>query len=108
MCLITILEAAEMLTKYNIPTYFTTRLRILILHKKVNGKVELVFNHQMMKGYVRMEVWLHAFLTLEMSGRLHIPTGLPQWKNSWYPLNRSLGKPRSQFGCSGFFSFFWS
>jgi len=38
---------------------------------------------------------------MEMSGQLHVPVTLPQGKGPWYPLDRRLGGPWSQFGCGG-------
>jgi hypothetical protein len=38
---------------------------------------------------------------MEMSGQLHAPAVYPQAKSSWYPLDRRLGEPQSQFVSGG-------
>jgi hypothetical protein len=38
---------------------------------------------------------------MQVSGHLYIPAALPQRKSPWYPLDRRLGWPQSQFGCGG-------
>jgi hypothetical protein len=38
---------------------------------------------------------------MEVSGQLHAPATLPPEKSPWLPLDRRLGGPQSQSGCSG-------
>jgi len=38
---------------------------------------------------------------MDVSGKLHAPTALPQGKNPQYPLNRRLGGFQSRFECGG-------
>jgi len=35
---------------------------------------------------------------MEVNGQLHAPAALPQGKNSWYPLDRRLGRPQIRSG----------
>jgi hypothetical protein len=37
---------------------------------------------------------------MEVSGQLHAPAALPQRKSLSYPLDKRLGGPQSQSGCS--------
>jgi hypothetical protein len=39
--------------------------------------------------------------TLDRSGQLHVPTALPRGQSAWYPLDRRLGGPPSQFESCG-------
>jgi hypothetical protein len=36
-----------------------------------------------------------------VSGQLHAPAALSPGKSPWYPLDRRLHGPQSQFGCGG-------
>jgi len=36
---------------------------------------------------------------MEVSGQLHSSVALPPGKEPWYPLDRRLGGPQSQYGC---------
>jgi len=37
---------------------------------------------------------------MEISGQLYALATLPTWKSPWYPWDRRLGGPQSQYGCS--------
>jgi hypothetical protein len=58
-----------------------------------------------MKAYWGVEMWLHASLTSALDGGELSPSrpGLftPRERSPWYPLNRSLGGPRSRSGRGG-------
>jgi hypothetical protein len=50
----------------------------------------------------RVEVQIHAFLTLALDGGEGSASRPdPQWKRPWYPLDRRLGGPQSRSGCDG-------
>jgi hypothetical protein len=38
---------------------------------------------------------------MEVSGQLHAPAAVPQWKGPWYPLGGRLGGPQSRSGRGG-------
>jgi hypothetical protein len=58
-----------------------------------------------MKAYWGVDVQLHTFLILALDGGEWSVSCLgcftSQGKSMWYPLDRRLGGPRSQSGCSG-------
>jgi len=57
-----------------------------------------------MKTYRGAVIYLHAFLTLALDRdewSSHVPATLPLGKEHQYPLDRKLGGPWSQSGCSG-------
>jgi hypothetical protein len=48
-----------------------------------------------MKAYGGMHVYIHVFLILKVSGRLHTPAALPPKKDSHYPLDKCWVGPRT-------------
>jgi hypothetical protein len=49
-----------------------------------------------------MAEWRYSFaildLEIEMSGQLHTPDALPPGESPWYPMDRKLAEPKSQYG----------